>query len=180
MSFNELVNQRRSCRTYLDQTVEREKIISCLEAARMAPSACNSQPWRFVVVDDPEKRLELIPTLQSELFRLNRFTEQVPVFVVVVEEAANLSAQFGGRFKDQEYALIDIGLAVENFCLAATDQGLGTCILGWFSEDKVRDLLVIPKQRRVRLVIALGYPAEMPDSGRSRKPAEKAYSFNRY
>jgi nitroreductase len=180
MSFSELVNLRRSCRSFLERPLERDKIIRCLEAARMAPSACNSQPWRFVVVDHPEKVQKLSPLLQSEPFRLNAFTKQAPVFVVVVEEPANLAAKFGGRFKDQEFASIDIGLAVENFCLAAAEQGLGNCIIGWFAENKLRRLLGIPKGRRIRLVIALGYPAEVPIAPKARKPAEKVYGFNQY
>ncbi len=180
MSFSELVNQRRSCRAFLEKPVDRDKIIRCLEAARVAPSACNSQPWRFVVVDDPAKLAEVPPLLQSEPFRLNHFTNQAPVFIVVVEEPANLASKFGGRFKDQEYAAIDIGLAVENLCLAATEQGLGTCIIGWFAEKKLRRLLEIPAERRVRLVIALGYPAEVPIAPKARKTADKVYTFNKY
>jgi nitroreductase len=132
MTFFELVNKRESCRSYKNVPVEHDKIIACIEAARLAPSACNSQPWHFVVVDDREKARELSPLLQDKVININKYTINVPLFIVVVEGNANLLSKFGGRFKDQEYAKIDIGIAAEHICLAATEQGLGSCILGWF------------------------------------------------
>jgi nitroreductase len=179
MSFAELADHRHSCRAYLKQAVERDKIIACLEAARLAPSACNSQPWRFVAVDDPEQTRLIAGCVQSEVLGLNRFAGQVPVFVVVVEEPARLTEKLGSVVKNQTYASMDIGLATANFCLAATDQGLGTCIIGWFAESRIRRLLNIPQKRRIRLVIALGYPAAAARP-HVRKPAAEVYRFNRY
>jgi nitroreductase len=180
MTFSELVKARKSCRAYRRQPVPREQVIACLEAARLAPSACNSQPWRFVAVDDPEKLSVLARSVRAEWLQMNLFSDQVPVFIVVIEEPASLASRLGEIVKDQAYATVDIGLAVENLCLAATDLGLGTCIIGWYDEAMVRNLLGIPKSRRIRVVIALGYPANNKIDEKIRKPSEQVYSFNQY
>src|ERR1035437_7012770 len=157
MTFLELINKRESCRAYKDIKVEREKIISCIEAARLAPSACNSQPWHFVVVDDQQKVKEIASSMYDKLVSFNKFAETSPAFIVVIEEKATLSAKLGGKMKDQHYAPIDIGLATENICLMAAEQNLSTCIMGWFNEKSIKKYLEIGTGKRIRLVIAIGY-----------------------
>jgi nitroreductase len=180
MNIHELVKARKSCRSYRQSPVPREQVITCLEAARLAPSACNSQPWRFLAVDDPQKLPVLARAVRAEVLHMNLFSDQVPVFIVVVEEPANLSSRLGELAKNQSYASIDIGLAVENLCLAATDLGLGTCIIGWYDEAAVRHLLGIPRRNRIRLIIALGYPLVDKVEEKIRKPANQVYGFNQY
>ena len=117
MDFLDLVKKRQSDRKYKNTPIDREKIIKCLEAARLAPSACNSQPWKFVVVDDPQ----LLPEMASAAagMGMNKFAVQSPVIVAVVLEKMNFTARIGSVIKDKEYSLLDVGIAVENFCLQA-------------------------------------------------------------
>lgn len=154
--FFELVNKRQSCRKYLDKPVEKEKLIKCIEAARVAPSACNSQPWHFVVVNNKDLSLKVADCLQDKV--MNKFTTQCQTFIIVVEESGNLTSRTGALIKHQDYRSVDIGIAAEHICLAAEQQNLGTCILGWFNEKELKKLLDINKLKRIRLVIAIGYP----------------------
>ena len=180
MKFQELAEKRQSCRAYKDIPVEREKLQACIEAARLSPSACNSQPWSFVVVDEPETAKQIFPALLDGVLPINRFTRNCNAFIIVVEESAGLSSKLGGRFKDQNFALIDIGIAVQTICLAAAEQGIGTCIMGWFDEKKLKGLTGIPKSKRIRLVIAAGYPETEGLRPKIRKPIEEILHFNQW
>ena len=177
MDFSELVQKRQSDRKYAPKPVAREHILKCLEAARMAPSACNSQPWKFVVVDD---RVKLIQISDAAIgLGMNKFTVQVPVLVAVVQENMNLEAKAGAVVKNKDYSMMDLGMAVEHFCLQAAELGLGTCIMGWFDEKKVKEILGVPRGRRVQLLIALGHP-DAPTRSKVRKPLEEMSSWNEY
>ncbi len=180
MNFLELVNQRFSARKYKDVPVEKEKMMRCLEAARLAPSASNSQPWRFIVVDHPELKEKLAAETYSTVLTFNKFVHQAPVIVAFVIEKPKLVTQIGARIKNKEYPLIDIGIAAEHFCLQATAEGLGTCMLGWFNEKQVKELLHIPESKSVGLLITLGYPDYQTIPVKKRKPAEDIIAFNRY
>lgn len=173
--FFDLIGRRQSCRSYSAVPVEREKLLRCIEAARLAPSACNSQPWSFVIVNGGETARQVAKCLQGA--GMNRFTDHCPAFVVALEEHANLSERVASAIKSQTFASVDIGLACMQFCLAATEQGLGTCIMGWFSEPRLRELLDIPKGKRVRLVIGVGYPANDAVRPKARKPLEQIARF---
>lgn len=165
-AFWELIEQRESCRNYDEnRPVEREKLLNCLEAARIAPSACNSQPWFFHAVTDAARIEEIRKSVQER--GMNKFASKCPVLVVVTEEYAQLSPCVLEHVKRQDFASIDIGLATAQFCLAATAQGLSTCILGWLDEPKIQRIMEFPETRRVRLVLALGYAAD--DSHREKK-----------
>jgi nitroreductase len=180
INFLELVKKRYSVRRYTGRPVAREKIERCLEAARLAPSACNAQPWQFIVVDEPELREEVAKTTFGPLAPFNKFSLQAPVLVVVVLEKSNLLAQVGGFLRKKEFNLIDLGIAAEHFSLQAAEEGLGTCILGWFDEKKVRKILGIPSGKRPGLIITLGYPesGEIPE--KKRKPLSAFRFYNRY
>lgn len=180
MNFLELAKSRYSCRSYKDEPVERAKLISCVEAAINGPSACNSQPWSFIITDDREKALALSETMRDGPLRMNAFTKDCPAFIVIVEEAANISAKLGAKYKDQEYAQIDIGIAAQSICLNATDLGLGTCIMGWFNEKNAAKLLGVPRGKRIRLIISVGYPAGTPPKSKNRKPFEQKVRFNKW
>ena len=177
MEFSELVLKRQSDRKYAPKRVDREDIVRCLEAARMAPSACNSQPWKFVVVDDRAKLAELSEAAIG--LGMNRFTVQVPVLVAVVQEPMNMSAKAGSLAKNKDYSMMDLGMAVENFCLQAAELGLGTCIMGWFDEKRVKKVLGVPRTRRVQRLIAVGHP-DAPNRQKVRKPLEEISSWNSY
>ena len=157
MSFTELLQHRRSVRVYLDRPVEREKILKCLEAARLAPSAVNMQPWKYVVVDDAETRDSLFKAAFHGIF-FNQWAAKVPVFVVVVIDRKGLIPSVIGFVRDSLVSLLDIGIATEQLVLQAEELGLATCWMGGLHERAVKKLLHIPGSRRVAAIIALGYP----------------------
>jgi nitroreductase len=180
MDFDRLARCRRSIRKYLDRPVEREKLLACLEAARLAPSACNSQPWHFIVVDEPELRAAVAAKATGTLVSINRFVPQAPVIVAVVSERSNAAAHLGGLVKGKPYNLMDVGIAAEHFCLQARDLGLGTCMLGWFDERAVKRLLRVPRGKRVELLITLGYTPELPEGPGARKDVGQVVSWNAF
>lgn len=175
LPFFALIEARESCRAYAERPVEHEKLMRCLQAARLAPSACNSQPWSFIAVETVALAEKIAKHTQS--VGMNKFTDGCRCFVVVVEEKATLSARLGGKVKDQDYASIDIGMASLQLCLAATVQGLSTCILGWFDEQKLKPLLGVPADRRIRLVICVGYAQAHEPRAKVRKPLEEVARF---
>ncbi len=177
MEFSELLLKRQSDRKYALRPVAREHILKCLEAARMAPSACNSQPWKFIVVDSPDLLKEMSDAAVG--LGMNKFTATVPVMVAVVQEKMNLEAKAGALVKDKDYSMMDLGFAIDHFCLQAADLGLGTCIIGWFDEKRVRKILGVPRSRRVQLLISLGWP-DAPTRQKIRKPLEEMSSWNSY
>lgn len=180
MDFLSLVNKRESVRGYLEKPVEREKIIKIIEAARVAPSACNSQPWKFVVVDDKDTVQKLSKNLYEPMIGLNKFALTAPSFVVVVGEKRNLTSKMGELIKKKDYTSIDIGIASEHICLAATELELGTCMMGWFKEKEIKKLLNIPANKEIHLVISLGYHNNENPRKKVRKAIEEIYSFNEY
>jgi nitroreductase len=179
MNFLELVKKRQSDRAYLNKTIDRAIIDRCIEAARLAPSACNSQPWSFIVVDDPELKNKVAAKLYDIVMKGNKFVLSAQVFVVIVEEKPNITSSIGGLLKGKQFTFLDIGMAAEHFCLQAAEDGLGTCMLGWFDESGVRKLLKIPKNKRIPIVISLGYPANESRT-KVRKTIEKVRFFNGY
>jgi len=179
-SFLDMVKTRESVRAYRPDPVPEESVLKCLEAARLAPSASNAQPWKFVVVNDPDLKNAVADAAYDKILSMNHFTKQAPIHVVVVREKANLESIAGQIIKNKAYPLIDLGMAVEHFCLQAVEEGLGTCILGWFKERKIKELLQIPKNRRAELIITVGYPASDKLRDKKRKTLDEISSFNRY
>ncbi len=174
--FYQLASKRHSCRTYEEKTVEKEKILKCLEAARMAPSGCNSQPWRFVVVTNPEMLQKL--SKLTQLCGVNHFTEHAPVLITVCEEEEpRLLPKIQEMFGNHVYAHGDLGISTAYLTLEAANQGLGSCIIGVFDEDKVKELLSIPKGQKLRMMVALGYPKEQKMPRKIRKPMEEIARF---
>jgi len=181
MAFLDLVKQRRSVREFLSTPVERDKVMMCLEAARLAPSACNSQPWRFIVVDDDQTRDRLCKVAFRGLHFFNSFARTAPVIVVIVSEKSRFLARLGGRIKDTRYYLLDIGIAGEHLVLQAQELGLGTCWIGWFNERAVKSVLGIPSEKKIDVMISLGYYDEqIMKSEQKRHPPEELVSFNTY
>ena len=157
MDFMEIAQQRQSCRSYDEaKAVEPEKLQAVLEAARLAPSACNGQPYQLTVCTG-EKAKE-VALLTRGMGGMNKFAVQAPVCIVVSEGAYVRSAALGARAKGNDYRSMDIGIMVAYLTAEATAQGLSTCILGWFDDDKVR--AVCGTNSATRLVITLGYAAE--------------------
>ncbi len=180
MDFLELVSSRQSARAFdPDRAVEREKLDRIIEIARLAPSACNAQPWSFVLVDEPELKNKIADATSSRVLGMNHFTKQAPVHLLLVEEKVNISSGIGGWGKKKEFAQMDLGIVAAHIVLAAQAEGLGTCIVGWFDEDKVKELLHIPSSKRVWLDIVIGYGTQALRK-KSRKPIEKILSHNCY
>ena len=181
MALLDLIKHRKSVRDFLETPVEREKIMMCLEAARQAPSASNSQPWRFIVVDDKELKDRLCDAAFGGLYFINTFCKTAPVIVVVISEKSKFLARIGGMFRGIKFYLIDIGITCEHFVLEAEDLGLGTCWIGWFNERAVKSVLNIPKNKKIDILIALGYyDREKLGPEHEREPMDKIASFNSY
>lgn len=157
MNLIDLIKTRQSDRKYLDKPVEREKIEKCLEAARLAPSASNSQPWEFIVVEEPELKNKVAHATYSSLISFNRFVPTAPVIVVLNSWRPKLHMALGGILKNRQFYLIDLGITAEHFCLQAAEEGLGTCMLGWFQTRKIMKLLDIKAPKKPALLITLGY-----------------------
>ena len=181
MSFLDLVKKRQSDRAYVDKPVQREKLERCLEAARLAPSASNSQPWTYIVVEEDKLKGQVAQCTFGPLKTFNKFVPQSPVILAIVMERAKMITEAGGRIKKKEYPLIDIGIAAEHFCLQAAEEGLGTCMLGWFDERKVKKLLNVPKGKSIPLLITIGYtPDGYKQRRKIRKDFDKVVRFNSY
>ena len=154
MNFMEIANTRQSCRSYDEnRPVEQEKLDAVLEAARLAPSACNGQPYHITVCrGETAKEVAL---LTRGLGGMNKFAVQAPVLLVLSEMPYAKSAALGAKVKNNDYRSMDIGIACAYLTAEATAQGLSTCILGWFDDEKVRKLCDI--EQPIRLIITLGY-----------------------
>jgi nitroreductase len=156
MNFSEIAKTRQSCRIYDSaKPVEDEKLKAILESAVLSPSACNAQPYHFTVCKGEAAKKVAEATRGMGM---NKFTEDVPVMIVISEEAYNKTAGIGAKLKDNDYRSIDIGIAAAYLTAEATAQGLETCILGWLDDKKIRKICNL--KHPVRLVIALGYPKE--------------------
>jgi nitroreductase len=180
MTFAELVGKRRSVRRYAAKPVAKEAILKCLEAARLAPSACNSQPWHFIVIDEPELRKRVAERIFSGLYGMNKFAKDAPVLVAVVSKKMKFLASVGSQVRDTRYFLMDVGIACEHFVLQAGELGIGSCWMGWFDEKALKQELKVPKDKKIDIVIALGYPAEDKIVPKTRKSLGEISSFNKY
>ncbi len=179
-NFLDLLAKRQSVRNYSNNPVEAEKIERCLEAARLSPSACNSQPWTFIVIDDPDLKEKVAKATFSSAVKFNKFAVEAPVLIAVVTEKSSLIPQMGNFLKNQQYNLIDIGIAIENFVLQAAYEDLGTCIMGWFDESKIKKLLNVPLKKRVNILISLGYPSINNARKKMRKSLDEIARYNTY
>jgi nitroreductase len=178
-SMLELILRRQSDRSYSDKAVENEKAERIIEAGRMAPSACNAQPWKFILVTDPELRASISVAAKAGITGINSFVKQAPVLIIVIREKANMSSRIGSTIKSKDYSLIDIGIACENICLQAVAEGLGSCMIGWFDEKEIKKILGIPSSKRVELIITIGYPSK-GNREKRRKPLSDVVSYNKY
>ena len=156
MNFTEIAFNRQSCRNFDEnRSVEDDKLLAVMEAARLAPSACKSQPYHITVC-----RCELAKEVGKATMDMgmNKFVAQAPVLIVISEENYCKSAAVGAKVKNNDFRSIDIGIATAYLTAEATAQGLSTCILGWLNDSKIRKACNL--DRTVRLVIALGYAKE--------------------
>jgi nitroreductase len=153
MKVMEAIAERRSIRSFSDRPVEDEKLLRVLEAGRLAPSARNMQDWRFIVVKNPGLRQKLVDAARNQ-----EFVGQAPVVI-----AACGTSDYVMTCGQLTYP-IDVAIAVDHMTLAAVEEGLGTCWIGAFHEEKVKAILGVPSAVRVVTLLPLGYPAESSES----------------
>jgi nitroreductase len=174
----QLLKARQSVRRFKAESVDRDLIVRCVEAARLAPSAENAQPWRFIVIDDQEQKKRLAQKAFNGIYRPTRWAEKAPVLVILCAEPDFLANRLGKQITGIQYYLIDCGIAGEHFILQAQELGLGTCWIGWFSQKGVKKVLDIPSAWRIVSLIAVGYHAGSETKRKNRYNAEKICYFN--
>lgn len=166
----EAVRKRKSVRTYQDKEIAQEKLERVLEAARLAPSAKNLQEWRFVVVKDKETRQKLIPAANNKAFVGN-----APVIIACCAENTDYVMRCG-----QPAYPIDVAIAIDHMTLKAVEEGLGTCWIGSFFEDQVKEILNIPKDIRVVELLILGYPTDEVEKIKQRLSLEEIVMYEKW
>ncbi|MBN2198278.1 MAG: nitroreductase family protein [Candidatus Aminicenantes bacterium] len=175
-----IMERRRSVRRFLDAPVERDKIVACLEAARLAPSAENAQPWRFVVIDDPQVKDAFCREAFGGLYGPTRFAERAPVIVLILSKTEFRTHRLGQRIQGIPFQLIDAGIAGEHLVLRAAELGLGTCWIGWFNTRRTRRFFRISKRYKIAGLIAMGTAEPREGKERKRKALEEIAFFNRF
>lgn len=178
ISVKETIQQRRSVRRYLDKSVEREKILICLEAARLAPSADNVQPWRFVVIDDPELKEKFSKKVFSGIYGISKFATKAPVLILILARLDIIANRIGKQIQGVNFYLIDIGIAGEHIVLQAEELGLGTCWIGWFNSRNARKILRIPRKYKIVSLLSMGYYERKPRREKKRKSLQEIIWFN--
>lgn len=174
MNFMEIAKARQSCRAYdKNKPIEKEKLDAVLQAARLAPSACNGQPYHITVCRGDAAKKVAAATMGMGM---NKFAADAPILIVISEEEYVKTAALGAKVKGNDYRSIDIGIAAAYLTAEAAAQGLSTCILGWLDDAKIRKICSL--SRPARLVITLGY-AGQGDALRpkKRKDIEKLVTF---
>jgi nitroreductase len=160
-AFTDLVMKRRSVRDYRPDPVPREMIESCVDAARFAPSASNTQGWRFFVAEG-ELKNRLVKEAMGGVVVPNRFAAGAPVIVALAMKLNAVTHRIGAGIKGIDYHLLDAGIAGEHFVLRAAELGLGTCWIGWFDKKAAKRILDIPRLWDLPALITVGFPAEEP------------------
>lgn len=156
MNFTEIANNRQSCRAYdAEKSVEQEKLDAILDSARLSPSACNGQPYLMTVCRGESAKAVAKAT---QGMGMNKFAADAPVMIVISEQPYVKTAALGAKLKKNDYRSIDIGILAAYVTAEAAAQGLGSCILGWLDDAKIREICSLDAP--VRLVITVGYPKE--------------------
>jgi nitroreductase len=178
--FLKLCHKRKSVRRFADRAVERKKIELCLEAARRAPSADNMQPWRFIVFDDAQKRTELVDAIFRGAYTVSKRVAEAPVLICLLIKENVLVNKVAGAVQGTQLQLVDAGIGGEHFVLAAAEQGLGTCWIGWYDgRALIKHLGLRGRGYKPVALIALGYPAsDVSPNERPRKPLSDIAFWN--
>jgi len=171
MSILEAIQKRQSIRKYLEDPIPEQALLRVLEAARLAPSGKNLQPWKFIVVKDKALREELARASAGQFFMA-----RAPLIIVACGFPDNCYARMGRYMKSWP---VDVAIALEHLILQAQEEGLGTCWIGSFEEQEVKSILKIPEEVKVLALTPLGFPAERP-APRGRKSLEEIVSYDRY
>ncbi len=181
----DIIKWRRSVRKYAQKPIEPEKMDLIMEAARLAPSSCNTQPWHFIIVDDKKLHNELAKCAPIGT-HINNFIMEAPVSIIACTKP-HLLIHSALQMVDKDCHKLDIAIALEHIVLVASDLGIGTCWIGWFSEKPIKKLLNIPKNIKVIALLTLGYPKEENTieaiggiRAKPRKSKEEIFSYNRF
>lgn len=169
-TLDDIISKRRSVRNYKSDPVEKEKLMQIFEAARLAPSACNAQPWKFVVVEDPQLKEDVVKKGLNNLVVPNKWAASAPVVIAVCSKTKFFVHNVAEKIQDVDYHLIDLGIACEHLVLKAEELGLGTCYIGWFRGKEIKKILNLPGSYTVECLIILGYPR---DADKERKPTPR-------
>ena len=173
MNFSEIAQTRQSCRGYDEaKPVEQDKLDAILASARLAPSACNGQPYHMTVCRGETARQVAAAT---QGMGMNKFSSQAPVLIVISEMPYVKSAALGAKVKGNDYRSIDIGITCAYLTAEATAQGLSTCILGWLDDEKIRKICNL--SHPVRLVITLGYAKDETIRDKKRKDLQELVTW---
>jgi len=171
------IQQRYSVRSFKDTPVHRDAIRAIAEAARLAPSACNAQPWRFVAVTEPSLLNQIVDRGLGGVVP-NRWAASAPVIIIGCAVLNLLTHRLGEALKGVNYHQIDLGIALEHMVLRATEMGLGTCWIGWFNEKSIKKVLRLPKDWKIVSLLALGYPKEDASARSARRSLDEILFFN--
>ncbi|MDI6855911.1 MAG: nitroreductase family protein [Candidatus Thermoplasmatota archaeon] len=171
MEVYEAIKARRSIRSYKSEPIPEDKLRKVLSAARLAPSAKNLQPWKFIVVRDEETKRKLVGACNNQ-----KFIAEAPVVIVACALPDEAFAFLGGYTSSW---LLDLGIAFEHIMLQATEEGFATCWVGSFKEEKVKEVLGIPANIRVVALTPLGYANEVPEA-RARKQLEEIVCYDKW
>jgi nitroreductase len=176
--FQRILGGRRSIRRYLETPVEPEKLRACLEAARVAPSAHNVQPWRFIVVDEPGLKDRLAAAAFSGIYAGSKFAARAPVLLVLLAKPGGAAVRAGSKLLGVPFHFLDMGIAGEHIVLQAEELGLATCWMGWFDHRRVRKALAIPRGFKIVALMPLGYAEKRPVREPPRRTLEEIVTFN--
>jgi nitroreductase len=180
MAFLDLARARRSIRAYTGRSIDRKDLDLCVESARYAPSACNTQPWSFIIIDDPEKKELIAKAASYGPGGVNTFAREAQAFIAIVSEKQSFIAWLGGKLRNVDFRDADIGIACAHLVLQAQELGIGSCILGWFNERKMKRLLGVPFLKKIEFVVALGYPADTEIPEKKLKDRNEVIRYNSY
>ena len=158
-SFKDMVLHRQSTRSFSDKEVELDKLQRICEIASLSPSSCNSQPWKMHIVRPTYKKVADLRKA-CQVVGLNPFLDNVSNFIVVEQTFGNMKSKSGGFFSNNDMNSIDLGILAAHLCLAAEEEGLGTCMIGAFRKKIVNKAMDFNAFRRIRLVVAIGYPTD--------------------
>jgi nitroreductase len=180
-SVMNVIQRRRSLRRYDSRPVDRTILLECIEAARLAPSADNLQPWRFLILDDPEIKASFCQTVFTGIYRATRWAADAPVIIVLLADLDVLAHRVAKVVQKIPFYYVDIGIAGEHFTLRAQELGLGTCWIGWFHVKKALKFLHVPRGVRVCELMAVGYPPPgWQPKPKKRKLLEEIVFYNQW
>ncbi|MBU1084604.1 MAG: nitroreductase family protein [Candidatus Omnitrophota bacterium] len=179
-SFSDLVRARRSIRSYSGRVIDQKDLDKCAEAARYAPSACNSQPWKFIIVNDSAVKKDIANKVFSGIYSMNSFAADAAAYIVIVSERTKLAASVAGALIRTDFGQIDLGIAYSHISLQAQALGIGSCALGWFDSKALKRILRIPHATSAGLIVALGYSSGCVLPERKLKDRCRTISLNHY